>query len=190
PIKPTEIPKSTEIVKNQEPVKKQEQENKLISEKKSESISKNEELEKPIVYRTHKVVAKESLFSIAKLYNIKVTDLRFWNNLSENEGIKIGQELLVSNPMQAPIAKNDVSKQTSIKSEEKNTESTQNQTNETTIPARTFTADQLTEHIVETGESLFRIAWEYNMTVEELMLLNNKTESKIRLGEKLKVRKK
>ena len=42
----------------------------------------------------HKVAAKETLFSIARQYNISVDELKAWNNLKENS-ISLGQELIV-----------------------------------------------------------------------------------------------
>lgn len=45
----------------------------------------------------HTVAAKETLFSIARQYNITMAQLREWNNLQGNE-LKIGQVLMVVEP--------------------------------------------------------------------------------------------
>jgi LysM repeat protein len=42
----------------------------------------------------HKVTPKETLYSIAKLYNVTVDDLKVWNNLKDG-GISTDQELIV-----------------------------------------------------------------------------------------------
>jgi len=42
----------------------------------------------------HKVAAKETLFSISKLYDVPIEDLKTWNNLKDN-GLTVGQELIV-----------------------------------------------------------------------------------------------
>jgi LysM repeat protein len=42
----------------------------------------------------HKVAPKETLYSIAKLYNVSVDDLKAWNNLKDG-GISTDQELIV-----------------------------------------------------------------------------------------------
>jgi len=47
--------------------------------------------------KTHEVKAGETLFSIAKTYNITVKQLREWNSLEGNQ-LRIGQVLLVTNP--------------------------------------------------------------------------------------------
>ncbi|MBO3699996.1 LysM peptidoglycan-binding domain-containing protein [Roseivirga sp. E12] len=43
---------------------------------------------------THQVAPGETLFAIAKQYNVSITDLKTWNNLSSNS-LSLGQELLV-----------------------------------------------------------------------------------------------
>lgn len=51
----------------------------------------------PIVKKTeHVVQAKETLYSIAKLYNVGVMELVQWNNLDLQQGLKIGQILKLS----------------------------------------------------------------------------------------------
>jgi membrane-bound lytic murein transglycosylase D len=132
-------------------------------------------------YKTHTVALKETLFSISKQYGISVTDLRYWNNLSDTDGIKTGQELIFSNPMEKQKANQPIVS--------KIPETVADSTKATAI-IRQFAPEELTEHIVQPGESLFRIAWDYGMTVPELMSVNEKTESKIKVGEKLKVKTK
>lgn len=46
---------------------------------------------------THTVAAKETLFSISKLYGVSVEQLKEWNSLSTNE-LKLGQTLIVAAP--------------------------------------------------------------------------------------------
>ncbi len=55
-------------------------------------------------------------------------------------------------------------------------------------PSKLVVPTGITEHIVQPGESLFKIAWNYNTTVQEILDLNGKTETKIRVGEKLKIK--
>jgi len=43
---------------------------------------------------THKVTAKETLFSISKTYEVSVDDLKNWNNLKSNN-LDVGQELII-----------------------------------------------------------------------------------------------
>lgn len=51
----------------------------------------------------HKVMAKETLFSISKLYEVSVEDLKKWNNLTDNL-LALGQELIVQKNI-APLVR-------------------------------------------------------------------------------------
>jgi len=48
---------------------------------------------------THTVQAGETLFSIARQYDITVSDLRDWNDLDENSSLSIGQSLQITPPV-------------------------------------------------------------------------------------------
>ncbi len=51
----------------------------------------------------HKVEAKETLFSIARQYNVSVDDIKMWNSLKENS-LTLGQTLLIrKKPADAPV---------------------------------------------------------------------------------------
>ncbi len=43
---------------------------------------------------THIVKKGETLFRISKQYNVKVDDIKKWNNLSK-DGLEVGQELII-----------------------------------------------------------------------------------------------
>jgi len=44
---------------------------------------------------THKVAPQETLFSISRMYNVSVDELKSWNNLKDN-ALSAGQELIIS----------------------------------------------------------------------------------------------
>ncbi len=44
---------------------------------------------------THRVTAKETLYSISKLYDVSVDDLKTWNNLKDNS-LNLGQDLIIN----------------------------------------------------------------------------------------------
>lgn len=56
----------------------------------------------------HKVAPKETLFSISKLYDISLDEIKAWNNLSSNS-LTVGQELIVKRGA-APAAKHSAIK--------------------------------------------------------------------------------
>ena len=48
-----------------------------------------------LTYKMHVVEPKESLYAIARKYNVTVKQLREWNQL-DTDDLKIGQEIIVS----------------------------------------------------------------------------------------------
>lgn len=91
---------------------------------------------------THTVQAGETLYSIARLYNITPEELALANNLANVNQLDIGQVLVipVAGSLPAPGA---------------------------TPPS---TGEQV--HVVQAGENLFRIALRYGMNVNDLAAYN------------------
>lgn len=114
---------------------------------------------------SHKVKKGETLFSISKLYNISVDDLKKLNKLT-NSKINYGDEIKLNNIVKQEIAKVEP---------------------ETTKPDKANKNEQLatSTHKVESGESLFSISKKYNISIDELKRLNQLTNSKIQPGQKL-----
>lgn len=110
---------------------------------------------------THTVEPQETLFSISKQYNVRIAELKEWNNLSSNN-VEVGQELRIYPSKSA------------------------SQTEQSIV------VDQETEsntyYVVKSGDSLYRIAQQHNMTVDELKKLNDLTSNNIRVGQRLTVR--
>lgn len=98
---------------------------------------------------THKVAAKETMFSIAQKYGISVDELKQWNNLTDN-ALSIGQELVVRKPAGAgstiPVVKN--------------------------TPLASTTSKKGEMHTVAAKETMFSIARQYNITVAQLRTWN------------------
>jgi LysM repeat protein len=104
----------------------------------------------------HKVVAKETLFSLARQYNVTVDDIKFWNTLKDNS-LTVGQDILIKKaPSTDPVAA---------------------KTN--AIGAKT--------HTVAAKETLYSIARQYNMSVQELKEWNSITDSEVKVGQVLTV---
>lgn len=116
---------------------------------------------------THKVQPRETLFSISKQYRVSISELKRWNNLSGND-LNIGQQLKIYPPKEQPG-------------------STQNNT-QGSLVVDTPTRNN-TYYTVKSGDSLYKIAKEHGMTIEELKSLNDLTSNTIRVGQRLTVRK-
>ncbi len=135
------------------------------------------EAEEFIFLKTHQVQVGETLFSIARQYGVSVAALRQWNGLAENEGLRLGQKLVVSGETENKVPENSlpagspaVAGQAGISPKPQ------------TLPA---TAGG---HIVQPGETLYSIAKRYRRTVAELQQLNGlmATDS-VKVGQKLVV---
>ncbi len=112
----------------------------------------------------HKVQKGETLYGIARSYGIQLGDLLYWNELSLSDGIKIGQELSVKPPQQ----------------QEMPTE----KEHETSVPT-----EQFITHVVIAGETLYKIARDYNVTIKDVMQWNNKEDFNVSIGEILKIKR-
>jgi len=109
---------------------------------------------------THKVKKGENLQGIAKENNISVEDIKRINHLTTDK-IRFGQELKLisdSEPSDRP---------NKGKNNDKNATS------------------KILHHKVKSGESFYSIAEKYNCKVNDLKEWNNKTGSKLNIGDKL-----
>lgn len=112
----------------------------------------------------HTVQVKETLYGIAKIYNVGVMDLVRWNNLDLQQGIKPGQVLRVAE-------------------EEKII------TEETQVVKEEPVIAKLTEvlHEVKSSDTLYSIARQYGVTIKQIMDWNEKKDFSLAVGEKLKI---
>jgi membrane-bound lytic murein transglycosylase D len=106
----------------------------------------------------HIVQAKETLYSIAKIYSVGVMDLVKWNKLDLQQGLKIGQVLKLSENQ--TIITEGQKKQMSMKD---------------------------VVHEVRSSDTLYSIARLYGVTIKDLMDWNEKKDFSLSVGEKLKI---
>ena len=104
----------------------------------------------------HKVLPKETLYSIAKLYAVTVEDIKSWNNLKDNS-VSTDQELVIKKKSTgAPSV-------TAVRSDLKN------------------------KHTVASGETLFSIARQYGVSVQQLKDWNTLTGNEVKVGDALTI---
>lgn len=128
---------------------------------------------------THKVVAGETLSSIANQYGVTEREIKNWNNLRRN-AIRVGQQLRIttSNPENEDIvqtAQASTTKQNAAPAKSKK------KSNAAKAKPRT------TNHKIKSGESLSTIARKYGVTVNDLKRANGMTSDNIRAGKTLKI---
>lgn len=77
----------------------------------NDSVKKPTPEKIPLKGKTHTVIAGQNLFTVAKLYDVKVWQIREWNGLT-NDALKINQVLMVEKPVNfvAKVAKKDTLK--------------------------------------------------------------------------------
>jgi LysM repeat protein len=110
---------------------------------------------------THTVEPQETLFSISKQYNVRIAELKEWNNLSTNN-VEVGQELTIY-----PSKSTEQTKQSIVVNNETESNS---------------------YYVVKSSDTLFRIAQQHGMTVDELKELNDLSSNALRVGQRLTVR--
>ena len=110
----------------------------------------------------HKVKKGETLASIAKKYNVSVTELKQWNNLKK-ETLKTGQKLTVF------------------------TSGGPKPNNTTTTSSKSSSTSSAQYYVVKSGDTLASIAKKYNTTVAKLKKLNNLKSDKITVKQKIRV---
>lgn len=117
--------------------------------------------------KTHTVVAKETLYSIARDFNIAFADLKQLNEAELIEGLKIGQVIKI--PQKSGSSpKQIIADATKVKVEK---------------PYETVV--NTTFHIVEPKETLFGISKQYGMKIDELEKLNPGVINGLAIGNKL-----
>ncbi|MEO8610582.1 MAG: LysM peptidoglycan-binding domain-containing protein, partial [Chloroflexota bacterium] len=110
--------------------------------------------------QSHVVQPGETLRSIADLYGLTVENLAAWNNIADPNSIFVGQVLNLSAlPMETPSAV-QAATPTSVSIAQ-------------SLPASTGASIVYT---VQAGETLFRIATSYGLTVNDLVQANNITD--------------
>jgi LysM repeat protein len=115
--------------------------------------------------KIHIVAAKETMYSISKMYNVTIDDLRKWNNLTDNT-ISIGQQLVVGKTPAVEVRPD---------------------------PARPNPANQPTPtvmsipssgaHTVGTKETLYSIARQYGLSVGQLRSWNALENDELKVGQ-------
>ena len=127
-------------------------------------------------YYLHKVDKKQTLFAIAKIYNLSVNDIVL-ENPDAIDGIKPGMVLKV--PFEKPKPKETVKKTTEDKTKPKET---------TSKPSDVLAADtsQFILDTVEKGQTLYSFSKQYGISIEKIKTLNPEAVDGLRIGQVLR----
>lgn len=116
---------------------------------------------------THTIEQGETFFSIARKYNLSVSELRDLNGLTENPAVRIGDELVVraGTTTRQPVV-------------------------EASAKPRAGRAETWAEHTVEQGETFFSLTRKYNVTPQDLRDWNGFADyPTLKIGQVIKVKK-
>ncbi|MBH8558182.1 LysM peptidoglycan-binding domain-containing protein [Hymenobacter negativus] len=148
---------------------------------------------------THRVEARETVYSVGRLYNISPATLIAINQLAPPYGLVTGQVLTLKAPEQqtAPAAKAAPAPAPA----QVPAAHASGQINpallyvpkkgvpaaKTVVAPAAPVAEVATQHTVAKGETLYSIAKRYQVTVADLQAWNNKPDASVKLGEVLRV---
>jgi LysM repeat protein len=109
---------------------------------------------------THTVAAKETMYSISKMYGVTVDEIKQWNNLSDN-ALSIGQQLIVKKGNNtAPV---------------------------TAAQPATPNTNRKGVHTVAAKETMFSISRLYGVSVDQLKEWNKLSGNELSIGQELVV---
>ena len=122
----------------------------------------------------YRVKRKDNLLAIADIFDVRVSDIRNWNNIPYTKTIGVGDNLIVFVPSDKKEFYASLDNQTSIeKATSKNTVVKNNKS--------------WVYHKVKRGESLRTIALRYGVNIYELRDWNNIHGNKIAAGKKIRI---
>jgi len=131
---------------------------------------------------THKVAPKETLFGIAKKYNVSISDIEKWNKEALQEGLKIDLEIYVSKPMNYPNAKREINTESSFKPNIISTSS-----NTVIAQEKKVAIAENKQYQVQPKETLYSLSKKFNITQDELIRLNPDLQDGLKIGMILQV---
>lgn len=131
--------------------------------------------------KTHVVKPKETLYSLARLYNIHPRELAAYNNIPVGTGLTLGQVIKIpANPTMAPLGAAPEKKEEETKKEpevkkdpivKKEPEVKSEPITKTTAPTKKPGSDPV-YHKVAKKETLYHISKVYNITIEDIKKWN------------------
>jgi LysM repeat protein len=118
----------------------------------------------------HKVKAGETLYSIARQYQLSVSDLKSWNDL-KSANLEIGQVINLGNTTIIEANKKPDTKINVQSEPDKNSEVNSDLAN--------------TTHKVQSGETLYSISRKYSISIQDLKALNVLNGNSVDIGQVL-----
>lgn len=146
------------------------------------------------------VKSGDSLWSIAKKFNTTVSEIKTLNNLTSNS-LSIGQRLMIPEETSSgsgtytvkagdtlySIARNYGISADELKSYNNLTSTSLSIGQTLKIPEKQTDTGDYTIYTVKSGDNLYSIARQYDLTMDELMRFNNLNSTLLRVGQTLRI---
>lgn len=127
---------------------------------------------------SHAVKAGETMASLARKYKTTTTELAEMNQIKRTAKLRPGQRLFVPGAITAPSARAIVTAPTSTAKPS------------TSAAARPAAAQaQTLTYRVKSGDTLFKIAQQFDVTIDQIKRWNNLRSSAIGIGDRLKIQR-
>ncbi|AHJ98883.1 lytic transglycosylase domain-containing protein [Hymenobacter swuensis] len=104
----------------------------------------------------HTVQPKENLYSVARRFGLRPSDIILWNNLPQNPSLRIGQTLRVTASVSAVAS-----------------------------PVPAAATPETIRHTVQPGETMYSVSRKYGVTIKQIMEWNSKPDFAVKPGEVL-----
>ncbi|SNT37858.1 LysM repeat-containing protein [Ekhidna lutea] len=124
----------------------------------------------------HIVELGETLYSISRKHDVKLKDLRRWNNLPDNN-ISPGMQLKLSKDAEPDTRKDEVKKETSPTVIE--------EVEEDSVDVESDPYADFGKYLVQTGETLSTIAHKIGVSIDSLKVWNNMRSDYLKIGQQL-----
>ena len=131
---------------------------------------------------THRVRRGESASVIAKRYHVRLSDLLLANNLTQTSVIRIGQKLVVPGKVKKKKPEPVTSDRNLIAAAD-----TQTAIQIVAMAEASGESTSVQTHVVRSGDTLWDIAKEYNVSISALKEQNQLTSSRLRPGDKIQI---
>ena len=126
----------------------------------------------------HEVKPGDSLFGISRQYNVTIAEIQEWNNL-ESTNLTAGTELVIYPQSESQDSQPSIDDLEQMDQEER-----------TSIVERySESAAENETYTVKSGDTLYGIARQHDMTITELRQINNLQDDMLRVGQRITVRK-
>ncbi|MBO6621940.1 MAG: LysM peptidoglycan-binding domain-containing protein [Balneola sp.] len=119
--------------------------------------------------RTYQVKKGDTFYSISKALDVTVAELKEWNGITSN-ALEIDQELIYYIQSEVPAIPDSLPRE------------------DTSSLITSPSNSPNTYYLVKSGDSLYKIARENDMSVQELKDLNNLSSNDLRIGQRLAVK--